>query len=155
MITGVERDISQSDRERVRALAQKWWAAKAARRETKAIDQLPLSNLKTAPGAVDDALGPADLNAAEPPLEGVGAIERHHEGLRRRRDIDRRNRGRSSESCSAVPEETAKPIVDLLNRGVRSPGSRRERLRAKRSRREMAPQPLEKIGSAPGNGMAS
>ena len=78
MITGVERDISQSDRERVRALAQKWWAAKAARRETKAIDQLPLSNLETAPGAVDDALERADLNAAEPPPEGVGAIERHH-----------------------------------------------------------------------------
>src|SRR5271163_1133875 len=37
----------------------------------------------------------------------------------------------------------------------RSPGSRRERLTAKRSRPEMAPQRLEKIESAPGNGMGS
>src|SRR5271163_3752275 len=37
----------------------------------------------------------------------------------------------------------------------RSPGSLRERLPAKRSRPEMAPQRLEKIESAPGNGMGS
>jgi hypothetical protein len=37
----------------------------------------------------------------------------------------------------------------------RSPGSRRKRLTAKRSRPEMAPQRLEKIESAPGNGMGS
>ena len=37
----------------------------------------------------------------------------------------------------------------------RSPGSRRERLTAKGSRPEMAPQRLEKIESAPGNGMGS
>src|SRR5277367_6786921 len=48
---------------------------------------------------------------------------------------------RGSESCV-----TPKP---------RSPGSRRERLTAKRSRPEMAPQRLEKIESAPGNGMGS
>jgi hypothetical protein len=48
---------------------------------------------------------------------------------------------RGSESCV-----TLKP---------RSPGSRRERLTAKRSRPEMAPQRLEKIESAPGNGMGS
>ena len=35
-------------------------------------------NLETAPGAVDDALERADLNAADPPLQGDGAIERHH-----------------------------------------------------------------------------
>ncbi len=35
-------------------------------------------NLETAPGAVDDALERADLNAAEPPFEGVAAIERDH-----------------------------------------------------------------------------
>jgi hypothetical protein len=48
---------------------------------------------------------------------------------------------RGSESCV-----TPKP---------RSPRSRRERLTAKRSRPEMAPQRLEKIESAPGNGMGS
>ena len=31
-------------------------------------------NLETAPGAVDDALERADLNPADLPLEGVGAI---------------------------------------------------------------------------------
>src|SRR5271168_514193 len=56
---------------------------------------------------------------------------------------------------SAVPAETAKPIVDLLNRGVSVAGIARERLTAKRSRREMAPQRLEKIESEPGNGMGS
>jgi hypothetical protein len=43
-------------------------------------------------------------------------------------------------SCLALSEKTAEPIVDLLNRGV-AVGSRRERLTAKRSRPEMAPQP--------------
>ncbi|MFZ0210221.1 MAG: hypothetical protein WAL59_29650 [Roseiarcus sp.] len=33
---------------------------------------------ETAPGAVDDALERADLNSADRPLEGVGAIGRHH-----------------------------------------------------------------------------
>jgi hypothetical protein len=51
--------------------------------------------------------------------------------------------------------ETAEPIVDLLNRGVSVPGSRRERLTAKRSRPEMAPQRFEKIESGPGNGRGS
>jgi hypothetical protein len=59
-------------------------------------------------------------------------------------------------SCTAVPEETAEPIVDLLNRGVSVVGiAARENLTAKRSRPEMAPQRLEKIESAPGNGMGS
>ena len=61
-----------------------------ARREVdRAIDQRRLDapdrhihpnspNLETAPGAVDDALERADLNAADPPLQGDGAIERHH-----------------------------------------------------------------------------
>jgi hypothetical protein len=52
-------------------------------------------------------------------------------------------------------EETADPIVDLSNRGVSVAGIARERLTAKRSRPEMAPQRLEKIESAPGNGMGS
>ena len=56
---------------------------------------------------------------------------------------------------SAVPTETAEPIVDLLNRGVSVAGIARERLTAKRSRPEMAPQRLEKIESGPGNGMGS
>jgi hypothetical protein len=57
-------------------------------------------------------------------------------------------------SCTAVPEETAEPIVDLLNRGVSVVGiAAREDLTAKRSRPEMAPQRFEKIESAPGNGM--
>jgi hypothetical protein len=57
-------------------------------------------------------------------------------------------------SCTAVPEKTAEPIVDLLNRGVSVVGiAAREDLTAKRSRPEMAPQRLEKIESAPGNGM--
>ena len=59
-------------------------------------------------------------------------------------------------SCTAVPEETAEPIVDLLNRGVSVVGiAAREDLTAKQSRPEMAPQRLEKIESAPGNGMVS
>jgi hypothetical protein len=37
-----------------------------------------LPNLETAPGAVDDALERADLDAANPPLQGGSAIERHH-----------------------------------------------------------------------------
>ena len=46
--------------------------------------------------------------------------------------------------------------VDPLNRGVSLVGiAAREGLTAKRSRREMAPQRLEKIESAPGNGMGS
>src|SRR5271168_4756816 len=53
---------------------------------------------------------------------------------------------------SAVPAEAAEPIVDLLNRGVSVAGIARE---WKRSRWEMAPQRLEKIESAPGNGMGS
>jgi hypothetical protein len=58
-------------------------------------------------------------------------------------------------SCTAVPEETAEPIVDLWNRGVSVVGiAAREDLTAKRSRPEMPPQRLEKIESAPGNGMA-
>jgi hypothetical protein len=48
------------------------------------------------------------------------------------------------------------PIVDLLNRGVSVVGiAAREDLTAKRSRPEMAPQRLEKIVSAPGNGMVA
>src|ERR1700733_116691 len=53
------------------------------------------------------------------------------------------------------PEGDPEPIVDLLTRGVSVPGSRRERLTAKRSRPEMAPQRLEKIESGPGNGRGS
>jgi hypothetical protein len=55
---------------------------------------------------------------------------------------------------SAVPAEAAEPI-DFLNRGVSVGGIARERLTAKRSRPEMAPQRLEKIESGPGNGMGS
>src|SRR5277367_3013838 len=58
-------------------------------------------------------------------------------------------------SRSAVTAEAAEPIVDLLNRGVSVAGIARERLTAKRSRREMAPQRLEKIESGPGNGRGS
>jgi len=46
-----------------------------------------------------------------------------------------------------------KPIVDSLNRGV-SRIAALDDLTAKRSRREMVPQGLENIHSAPGNGMA-
>jgi hypothetical protein len=46
--------------------------------------------------------------------------------------------------------------LDLLNRGVSVAGiAAREYLTTKRSRPEMAPQRLEKIESAPGNGMGS
>src|ERR1700677_3802118 len=65
-------------------------------------------------------------------------------------------RSRSFYICSgiAVPEETAEPIVDLLNRGVSVVAiAAREDLTAKRSGPEMAPQRLEKIESAPVNGM--
>ena len=49
-----------------------------------------------------------------------------------------------------------RPIVDLLNRGVSVARiAARENLTAERSRPEMAPQRLEKIESAPGNGMVS
>jgi hypothetical protein len=57
---------------------------------------------------------------------------------------------------SALSEETAEPIFDVWNRGVLVAGiAARESVTAKRSRREMAPQRLEKIESAPGNGMVS
>jgi hypothetical protein len=55
---------------------------------------------------------------------------------------------------SAVPAEAAEPI-DFLNRDVSLGGIARERLTAKRSRPEMAPQRLEKIESGPGNGRGS
>jgi hypothetical protein len=59
-------------------------------------------------------------------------------------------------SRAAVPAETAEPILDLLNRDVSVAGiAARECPTAKRSRPEMAPQRLEKIESAPGNGMGS
>ena len=45
--------------------------------------------------------------------------------------------------------------VENCLEAFRSPGSRRERLTAERSRLEMAPQRLENIKSAPGNGMGS
>jgi len=54
---------------------------------------------------------------------------------------------------SAVPAEAVESIVDLVNRGVSVAEIAREWLTAKRSRREMAPQQLEKIESAPVNGM--
>jgi hypothetical protein len=55
-----------------------------------------------------------------------------------------------------VQEETAEPIVDLLNRGVSiAATAAREGLTAGRSRPEMAPQRFEKIGSGLGNGMGS
>src|SRR5271163_3179851 len=47
------------------------------------------------------------------------------------------------------------PIVDLLNRGDSVAGIAAREADGKRSRPEMAPQRLEKIESAPGNGMAS
>jgi hypothetical protein len=47
------------------------------------------------------------------------------------------------------------PIVDLLNRGGSVAGIAAREADGKRSRPEMAPQRLEKIESAPGNGMAS
>ena len=57
---------------------------------------------------------------------------------------------------SALSEETAEPIVDLWNRGVLVAGiAARAGVTTKRSRPEMAPQRLEKIESAPGNGMVS
>jgi hypothetical protein len=52
--------------------------------------------------------------------------------------------------------EIAEPIVDLLNRGVSVAGiAARDGLTARRSRPEMAPQRLEMIESAPGNGMGT
>jgi hypothetical protein len=62
-----------------------------------------------------------------------------------------RRKARHAGGAAREPEKTAEPIVDLLNRDV-SVGSRRERLTAKRSRPEMAPQRFEKIESGPGNG---
>jgi hypothetical protein len=54
------------------------------------------------------------------------------------------------------PSKVRSPIVGLLNRGVSVARlAARENLTAKRSRPEMAPQQLEKIESAPGNGMVS
>jgi hypothetical protein len=47
------------------------------------------------------------------------------------------------------------PIVDLLNRGGSVAGIAAREADGKRSRPEMAPQRLEKIESAPGDGMAS
>ena len=58
----------------------------------------------------------------------------------------------------AAPPRLAAPEPRAIssNRGVSLAGiAAREGLTAKRSRPEMAPQPLEKIESAPGNGMGS
>src|ERR1700678_4405693 len=63
---------------------------------------------------------------------------------------------RSRSMFVPIPAEIAEPIVGLLNRGVSVAGDRGARVPdAKRSRPEMAPQRLEKIESAPGNGMGS
>jgi hypothetical protein len=53
--------------------------------------------------------------------------------------------------------EIAEPIVDLLNRGVSVAGiaAREADGKTESSRPEMAPQRLEKIESAPENGMGS
>jgi hypothetical protein len=52
--------------------------------------------------------------------------------------------------------EIAEPIVDLVSRGVSVAGiAAREGVPAKRNSPEMAAQQLEKIESAPGNGMVS
>jgi hypothetical protein len=61
---------------------------------------------------------------------------------------------RSRSMFVPVPREIAEPSVGLLNRGVSVAGiGARECLPAKRSRPEMVPQRLEKIESAPENGM--
>ena len=67
-----------------------------------------------------------------------------------------RELARLTGASAALSEETAEPIVYLWNRGVSvAEIAAREGVTAKRSRREMAPQRLEKIESAPGNGMGS
>jgi hypothetical protein len=48
-----------------------------------------------------------------------------------------------------------RPIVDLLNRGFSVEVAARKDMTPKWNRRQMAPQRLEKIESAPGNGMGS
>jgi hypothetical protein len=52
-------------------------------------------------------------------------------------------------------EETAEPIVDLLNGGVSVAGIAAREADGKMESPGMAPQRLEKIESAPGNGMGS
>src|SRR5271154_1365265 len=60
-------------------------------------------------------------------------------------------RGWRGSRAGGAPE----PIVNLLNRGDSVAGIAAREADGKRSRPEMAPQRLEKIESAPGNGMAS
>ena len=68
----------------------------------------------------------------------------------------RRARSTACGRARVVSEETAEPIVDVLNRGGSVAGiAAREADGKNGSRREMAPQRLEKIKSAPGNGMGS
>ena len=64
-------------------------------------------------------------------------------------------RNRSAEARRVAKASRVKPIVDLLNRGVSTAAMpAREGLAVQRGRPEMAPHRLERIDSAPGNGMA-
>jgi hypothetical protein len=66
-----------------------------------------------------------------------------------------RRRAFAGVRAGETPLGTIPDVIVFGHRRTLIPGSRRERLTAKRSRPEMAPQRLEKIESAPGNGMGS
>jgi len=86
----------------------------------------------------------------EPVLRAGGTPGAKEEGATRGQRGSRAGRSRPGSRVGGDPG----PIVDLLNRGASIAGiAAREADR--QSRREMAPQRLEKIESAPGNGMVS
>jgi hypothetical protein len=211
MTPNAKGGIAQSDRARLRALAQKRRVTRAERREImlelvvagyereliaqklcvslatvrrevdKAIDQraldapdryvrLQVTRLTRALRVVDDALQRCDLKAVEPLVKIVGLLDRYH-GLAaasatNRQAVEPRRLSRAVaplalthaapglELSRAAAGRVAEPIVDSFEprrfgRGIAA------REAARRSRPEMAPQRLEKIESAPGNGMGS
>ena len=114
---------------------------------------------------------PRDNHQGAAWMPGSRLLEAGHEGRRfgRGASILRRFFFRRNQIRARVFFEVVRPLRSwsgrglsspvwskLLNRGVSAAGiAGREDLTAKRSRPEMAPQRLEKIESAPGNGMVS
>ena len=102
-------------------------------------------NLETAPGAVNDALERADLNAADPPLQGTARSSAiPDQRFRRHRDIDRRNCRRSSEA----ENYPARKALETLKTGKSARGRRAQSTDAlERADLNAADRPLEGVGA--------
>ena len=125
-----------------------------ARREVdRAIDQRRLDapdrhihpnspNLETAPGAVDDALERADLNAADRRSRGTARSSAiTDQRFRRHRDIDRRNCRRSSEAENYPARKALKTLKT---------GKSTRRRRAQSTMRWSVPTSTRRIGRSRG-----